>query len=134
MRYASGTNLHAELDCVRVEYETLLNADVEVSDNDYRTLIINFLPSHFASFVAQISANTKAIALVQHAAAAAASTTPMAPIDPKLLEMSAESMMLLALEEYDRKEDVKPAKSIDVGVAAGTISSEKPGSKTSVSS
>jgi hypothetical protein len=130
MRYAPGANLHTELDCVRVEYETLLNTDVEISDNDYCTLIINFLPSHLASFVAQISANTKAIAMVQHANAAAASTAPLPPIDPKLLEMSAEAMMLLALKEYDRKADSKPTKPKDAGVAASMISSEKPGSKT----
>ncbi|KAF8224780.1 hypothetical protein L208DRAFT_1309226, partial [Tricholoma matsutake] len=46
MRYMPGTNLHTELDHVRVKYETLLNADVTVTDNDYRTLMINFLPSH----------------------------------------------------------------------------------------
>ncbi|KAF8222309.1 hypothetical protein L208DRAFT_1080569, partial [Tricholoma matsutake] len=43
MCYTPGTNLHAELDHVCVEYETLLNANVKVLDNDYHTLIINFL-------------------------------------------------------------------------------------------
>jgi Zinc knuckle len=52
------------------------------------------------------------------------------PINPKLLEMSAEAMMLLVLEEYDRKADSNPIKSKDVGVAASIISSKKPGSKT----
>jgi hypothetical protein len=66
MHYTSGANLHTELDHVRVKYETLLNTDVKVSENDYCTLIINFLPLHLASFVAQISVNTKAITLVQH--------------------------------------------------------------------
>jgi len=130
MCYAPGANLHTELDHVCVEYETLLNADIEISDNDYCTLIINFLPSHLASFVAQISANMKAIAMIQHTNAAAASTVPLPPIDPKLLEMSAEAMMLLALEEYDCKAERKPMKPKEVGVAVSTISSEKPGSKT----
>jgi hypothetical protein len=130
MHYTIGANLHAELDHVCIEYETLLNADVAVTDNDYRTLVINFLPSHLASFVAQISANTKAIAMVQHAASAASSTAPVAPLDPKLLEMSPESMMTLALEEYDRQADKKTSKPKDTGVAASTMASEKPGSRT----
>jgi hypothetical protein len=130
MHYTSGANLHAELDRVHVEYETLLNADVAVTDNDYHTLVINFLPSHLASFVAQISANTKAITMVQHAASSASAMTPTAPLDPKLLEMSPESMMTLALEEYDRQADKKTSKPKDTGVAASMMASEKPGSRT----
>jgi hypothetical protein len=70
---------------VCVKYKTLLNADVKISDNDYHTLIINFLPSHLASFVAQISANMKAIAMVHHASAAATSTTLLPPYQSKAL-------------------------------------------------
>jgi hypothetical protein len=129
MRYMSGANLHTELDHVRVKYETLLNADVAVTDNDYCTLVINFLPSHLASFVTQISVNMKAITMVQHAASVASATTPVTPLDPKLLEMSPESMMTLALEEYDHQADKKTSKPKDTGVAASTMASKKPGLK-----
>jgi len=130
MHYASGANLHTALDCVCVKYETLLNANIKILDNNYHTLIINFLPSHLTFFITQISANTKAIAIIQHANAATASTAPLPPINPKLLEMSAEAMMLLALEEYNCKADSKPMKPKDARVAVSTISSKKLGSKT----
>jgi len=82
-----GANLHAKIDHICIEYETLLNTDVAVTNNNYCTLTINFLPSHLTSFVAQISVNTKAIAMVQQAASVASTMTPIAPLNPKLLEM-----------------------------------------------
>jgi gag-polypeptide of LTR copia-type len=130
MHCMPGANLHTELDQVCVEYETLLNADVMVTDNDYCTLIINFLPSHLTSFIAQISANTKAITMVQHAASTANLVSPIAPLDQKMLEMSPEAMMTLTLEEYDCQLDKRPPKPKDASVAASTIASEKPGLKT----
>jgi len=129
MHYMSGANLHTELDHVCVKYETLLNADVAVTDNDYCTLVMNFLPSHLTSFVAQISANTKAITMVQHTASMASTMTPIGPLDPKLLEMSPKSMMTLALEEYDYQADKKSFKPKDTGVAVRTMASKKPGSR-----
>jgi len=101
MHCTPGANLHADMDCIHIEYETLLNADVAVTDNDYHTLMINFLPPHLASFIAQISVNTKAIAMVQHTANMASTTSPIAPLNLKLLEMLPKSMMTLALEEYN---------------------------------
>jgi hypothetical protein len=44
MRYVKGADLCTEFDHVRVKYETLINAEVPVSDDDYCTLIINFVP------------------------------------------------------------------------------------------
>jgi len=129
MCYMPGVNLHAELDCIHVKYKTLLNTNVAVTDNDYHTLMINFLPSYLASFVTQISANMKAIAMVQHTASAASTTTPVAPLDPKLLEMSPKSMMILALEKYDHQADKKTPKPKDIGVAASTMASKEPGLK-----
>ncbi|KAF8235865.1 hypothetical protein L208DRAFT_1254587, partial [Tricholoma matsutake] len=43
MHCTPGANLHAEMDHICIEYKTLLNADVAVTDNDYHTLVINFL-------------------------------------------------------------------------------------------
>jgi len=131
MCYVPGANLHAELDHVCVKYETLLNTNIAVTDNDYRTLMINFLPSYLASFIAQISVNMKAIAMVQHTASMASTTTPIAPLDPKLLEMSPESMMTLALKEYDHQADKKNPKPKNIGVTVSTMASEKPGSRIS---
>ena len=68
--------------------------------------------------------------MVQHAASVASTMTPIAPLNPKLLEMSPESMMTLTLEEYDHQANKKTSKPKDTGVAASTMASEKPGSRT----
>lgn len=59
MRCSKGANLREEFDRVRMKYEQLRNVGVPVSDDDYRTLVINFVPPELSSFLAQISANQK---------------------------------------------------------------------------
>lgn len=63
MRYEKGANLWTELGRVQLKYESLYKVRIEISQNDYRTLVINFLPSDLSSFVAQISANIKMLKL-----------------------------------------------------------------------
>ncbi|KZT68603.1 hypothetical protein DAEQUDRAFT_657156, partial [Daedalea quercina L-15889] len=44
MRYTPGANLHTELDRLQVKYEDLMTMDIIVSDTEYASLVINFLP------------------------------------------------------------------------------------------
>ena len=62
MWYTGGKNgdLRKELDAVRMKRKMLINVGVTVSEADYSTLAINFLPDDLATFVAGMSASFKA--------------------------------------------------------------------------
>ncbi|KAF8726049.1 hypothetical protein AX14_008146 [Amanita brunnescens Koide BX004] len=94
------SNLHTEF---RVKYETLLNVRIKISDNDYRSLIINFLPPELSSFLSQMSVNMKHMmsSLVKSKLislpAELKGKIPTLIIDP-------EDLMQAALEEWERRE------------------------------
>ncbi|KIL54677.1 hypothetical protein M378DRAFT_92109, partial [Amanita muscaria Koide BX008] len=51
MRYVKGTDLRKEFDRVLMKYEELVNANVVISTNEYRTLIYNFVPPELSSWL-----------------------------------------------------------------------------------
>ncbi|KAK2467948.1 hypothetical protein APHAL10511_000243 [Amanita phalloides] len=98
MRYERGANLHSEFDRIRMKYELLVNAGIMVSEDDYRTLVINFLPSELSTFIAQLSAQMKMMNICQGVSSSDTSSTS----DTKSSDPDAEELMSFALEEWDR--------------------------------
>ncbi|TFY51058.1 hypothetical protein EVJ58_g10760 [Rhodofomes roseus] len=131
MRSTPGANLHSELDRLRMRYEELISHDIVVSEAEYASLIINFLPDELSTFVSQISATAKLARRFQ--------TSPIAPLLPDAQAdvaseetpvLDAEALMEIALEEWDRRHASKAkTKPKDAGVAASVLSSEKPKAK-----
>lgn len=129
MRASPGANLHTEFDRLRMRYEELVTLDITVSDAEYTSLIINFMPEDLSSFVAQVSMTMKLSQRIQ--------TATLSPLlsDPakELPVIDAETLMELALEEWDRrhsgKAKQKAMKEKEAGVAASVLSSEKPKGK-----
>ena len=104
MRYDSkSTSLCTEFDCVWIKYEELLNAGVSVSANDYHTLIINFIPQQLSSFLAQVSANVKFIAIAQGA------TEDDDDEDQNAYLIEPEALIEIAIEEWERRTSDKRA-------------------------
>ena len=103
LRYQKRNDLRLELDRIWVKYETLLNVRIKISDNDYRSLIINFLPPELSSFLSQMSVNMKHMmsSLVKSKLislpAELKGKIPTLIIDP-------EDLMQAALEEWERRE------------------------------
>ena len=143
MRCTKGANLREEFNRVRMKYEQLRNADIPVSDDDYRTLVINFVPGELSSFLAQISANQKM--LVQQILSRLPVPTPPTSGDTTTPDFSeigldAESLMETACEEWERRDTYRrnhpksagssSAQSQTADVALATVSSEKPGSRS----
>ncbi|KZT74110.1 hypothetical protein DAEQUDRAFT_761556, partial [Daedalea quercina L-15889] len=131
MRYTPGANLHTELDRLRVKYEDLMTMDIIVSDAEYASLVINFLPDDLSTFISQISATAKLARRFQNAGI----TPLLADADVPAEEapvLDAEALIEIALEEWDRRQGgraAKAAKAKDAGVAASVLSSEKPRGK-----
>ena len=135
LRYQKGADLRLEFDRVRGKYEALMNAGVTVSPDDYRTLIINFVPSGISSFIAQVSANMKMLAMMSSKGTTGSSSesSDEKSSDPYALEP--EQLMQAALEEWDRRgaeirargRNPNAVKDSDVGAAMVTVSSERPG-------
>ncbi|KAK2461343.1 hypothetical protein APHAL10511_006641 [Amanita phalloides] len=131
MRYERGTNLRSEFDHIRMKYELLVNAGITVSEDDYRTLVINFLPSELSTFIAQLSAQMKMMNIRQGVSSSDTSSTS----DAKSSDPDAEELMSFALEEWDHRESYKKANNKSSGkqketsdaTAMATVSSEKPG-------
>jgi hypothetical protein len=63
MRYDKGENgsLQKELDVICLKHKMLLNVGVTMSENNYRTLTTNFLPTKISNFVAAMSASIKVL-------------------------------------------------------------------------
>lgn len=86
-----------ELDQVQLKYESLYSVGIEISQNNYWTLVINFLPSNLSSFIAQISANIKMMKL----ASGSSSITPIGDKGDDPLLPLAEQLMQSAIEEWE---------------------------------
>lgn len=127
MRYVPGLDLHSELDRLRLAYENLLTFDIEIPDNEYASVVINFLPSELSAFISQISAQMK-LQLHLSSQSSGGSATPASPIDPDKPVIDPELMMAIVLEEWDRREaERKPkGRTKETGVAAIAVSTEKP--------
>ena len=132
LRSEKGENLRTEFDRVRMKYEELLAVGVEVSANDYRSLIIQFVPRDIAGFLAQVSSNFKLMA------------SKIKSTDTRLSEvedpwsLTPEQLMNEACEEWERREEDRknrpkgkektPQPAETSGAAMATIaSSERPG-------
>jgi hypothetical protein len=134
MRSQKGADLRAELDRVRVKYEMLLNVSIEISDNDYHTLIINFVPPDISSVLAQMSLNMKQVTTSLLKAKVIGSVAELKGKLPNLV-VEPEDMMQAALEEWDwceadKKSRQKATASTTPGTALAAVSSEKPGAKS----
>ncbi|PIL37456.1 transcription factor [Ganoderma sinense ZZ0214-1] len=133
MRATPGADLHAEFDRVRAAYQELSNVGISISDGEYSSMLVTFLPSELSSFVSQLSATAKLAqrlnTTAQTTATAAAGTGPAADADKPVI--APDLLMELALEEWDRRQLDKKAKgkAKDPGVAAAALSSEKPKTK-----
>ena len=64
LHYEKGADLRMEFDWVCMKYEQLLSTGITISDDDYCTLIINFVPPEISSFIAQISAGMCTLSLM----------------------------------------------------------------------
>ncbi|PIL28278.1 hypothetical protein GSI_09566 [Ganoderma sinense ZZ0214-1] len=123
MRYTPGADLHAEVDRLRLAYENLITLEVKISDAEYASTIIAFLPHDLSAFVAQLSAQIRAHDLMTPA------TTTAAPVDPDKPPIDPEVMLTLVLEEWERRQGERKTtkgKDRDPGLAAAVLSSEKP--------
>ncbi len=135
LRYQKGADLRLEFDRVRAKYEALMNAGVPVSSDDYRTLIINFVPSGISSFIAQVSANLKMLAMLsgKDVKTTGSLSGDDKSSDPYAIDL--EQLMQTAIEEWDccgaeirgRGRTPNAGKDSDVGAAMVTVSSERPG-------
>ena len=103
MRAQKGADLHSEFDRVRIKYETLLSVGIEISDNDYCSLIINFVPPELSSVLAQMSMNMKQVTTSLLKVKVILSVTKLKGKLPSL-EVDPKDLMQATLEEWDRRE------------------------------
>ncbi|PIL24581.1 hypothetical protein GSI_12465 [Ganoderma sinense ZZ0214-1] len=123
MRYTPGADLHAEVDRLRLAYENLITLEVKISDAEYASTIIAFLPHDLSAFVAQLSAQIRAHDLMTPA------TTTAAPIDPDKPPIDPEVMLTLVLEEWERRQGERKTtkgKDRDPGLAAAVLQARSP--------
>jgi hypothetical protein len=128
MCYEKGADLRSQFDTVRMQYETLLNVGIPVSDDGYRSLVVNFVPDNVSSFVAQISAGMKVWTLMDPSGSLSPSSTSGSSGSAIRWTLDAEALMQLAVEEWDRQESSKGNKKLadtdDSDTAVATVSSE----------
>jgi hypothetical protein len=127
MRYEKGADLREEFNWVRMKYKMLLNVGIEVTQNEYRSLILNFVPEYLAAHLENISAAMKAQSIVSPTSSNMTKKSP---------SLDAEILMQFAIDEWDRcapahKAKEKQKESQSGGTALATVSSKKPGAKTS---
>jgi hypothetical protein len=138
MRAKGGTSLHTEFDRLCSAHDDCLAAGVTISEDEYRSIIINFCPPSLGSFISQVSANAKINSILMKVITST-STSTLAPIPITStstlapISLDLELMISIILEEYDRRgkfirKDAKEPKDSSPGVAATTHASEKPGS------
>ena len=135
MRSQKGADLCTELDRVCVKYKMLLNVGIEISDNNYHMLIINFIPPDISSVLAQMSLNMKQVTTSLIKAKVIRSVAELKGKLPNLM-VEPEDMMQAALEEWDwREADKKSRQKATASTTSGTtlaaVPSEKPGVKSS---
>ena len=128
MRAVSGTDLHTEFNRVRTTYDELLNVGITISDGEYSSMLISFLPSELSSFISQLSTTAKLsqrLNPVQTTATPATGSGTVPGVDKPVI--APDLLMELALEEWDRQQLDKKSKvkAKDHGVAAVALSSEK---------
>ena len=124
----SGTNLHTEFDCVCTAYNKLLNVGITISNGEYLSMLISFLPSELSFFISQLSAMVKlsqCLNPVQTTATLAVGSRTAPSVDKPVI--TPDLLIELALEEWDRWQlDKEPkAKVEDYGIAAVALSSKK---------
>jgi hypothetical protein len=100
LRYEKGVDLHMEFDQVCMKYEQLLSTEITISDDDYHTLIINFVPSEISSFIAQISAGMRPLSLMHMTSPTPNSETDETSLNLKL-KLDPEMLMGMAVEEWE---------------------------------
>ena len=133
LRYEKGADLHMEFNWVRMKYEQLLSTGITVSEDDYCTLIINFVPPEISSFIAQISAGMRTLSLMHMTTSPAPnSETDDTSLNPKL-KLDPEMLMGMAVKEWECRQGHKKSNKQKEGQtsmdgAFATILSEKPGS------
>jgi hypothetical protein len=133
LSFTPGSNLRDEFSRVTTEYEQLINLGVEVSDEEYRSLIFKFVPIEIANHLSSVSASMKTLHLAQKL-----TQSPGASVTPAVdTELDPTVLMDIALDHWEMLERQKISKlkmketKRDPGVAAaGIMSSEKPGTKT----
>jgi hypothetical protein len=119
LKCADNANVRAHLDKLRLKYEELIGVGVTISATDYATRIIGSLPAKYQHHLSTIEASARASAV---AAAAATPANPTAAAAAKSFTISADLLIQLATEEYDRiqsapgQQGSKAAKA-DTGVA-----------------
>ncbi|CDO78107.1 hypothetical protein BN946_scf184638.g3 [Trametes cinnabarina] len=127
MRYEPGQDLRSELDRLQMAYENLLTYDVNISDTEYASVIINFLPDSLSAFISQLSAQMKLQARL--ATANTTTPTPEAVSTAERPVIEPDLMFELVIEEWEHRRDekkVRASRTKDSGVAASAVSSEKP--------
>ena len=135
LRYKKGADLRMEFDQVRMKYEQLLSTGITISDDDYRTLIINFVPLEISLFIAQISAGMRALSLMHMTTSPTPnSETDDTSLNPKL-KLDPEMLIGMAVEEWECRQGHKKSNKQKEGQtsmdgAFATILSEKLGSRT----
>ncbi|KAI1784745.1 hypothetical protein LXA43DRAFT_1101050 [Ganoderma leucocontextum] len=119
-----ASRLQQYVDRLRIAYETLIMLEVNISDAEYASTVIAFLPPHLSAFIAQLSAQTRAQTLMLPTTA-----TPTAPADPDKPPLDPEVMLTLVLEEWNRRQaqcQTSKVKDHDTGPAASVLSTQKP--------
>jgi hypothetical protein len=135
MRYEEGADLHAQFDRIRMKYEELMNVGVSVSEQDYHSLVINFVPAKISAFLAHLSASMRALDKVHSRKYKRMGlTSPTGTTDASVDDLDAEDLMQLAIEEWDRhgirKSKGKGTTNNTSGMALAAVASEKPGAKS----
>jgi len=75
LSFTPGSNLHDEFSRVTTEYELRINLGVEISDEEYRSLIFNFVPIEIANHLSSVSASMKTLRLAQRLTQSPGSST-----------------------------------------------------------
>lgn len=119
MRYEKGADLREQFDKVRMKYESLLNFGITVSDDCYRSLVINFVPDEISSFLALISATMKARTMRSSSVADGIGGSAERTLD-------AEVLMQLAAGEWDRQQVARRTEDV-YNTAPASISEEERG-------
>ncbi|KIL64435.1 hypothetical protein M378DRAFT_1041860 [Amanita muscaria Koide BX008] len=135
MRYEKGANLRSEFDRVRMKYVALWNASVEISNNDYCSLIIQFAPPGIANFISLLYATFKLYSrtVLKSGTARSSAESPGSSneLGKEPLTLDPELVMEIATEEWERRnahrKSRKPQQESS-NTNPGAVSSENPGS------
>jgi hypothetical protein len=101
--YEKDADLQTEFDRVRMRYMALLNVGVSVSEGDYRSRVIDFIPHELSSFLAQVSASMKALTTMCSSTGSNTAGDGGSKLADKVA-LDTKSLMRMAVEEWDRCE------------------------------